>query len=252
MLPLATSTVNSCYPRAPQDVYVRYESYASQWTSVDYPVGTRCDCPSDSACSMMLHGQPAPATGSPETLLKTLVDQATAREFSYIFVTNRTMPNPWDGLPSYFDALMRVVAPESSAQSPPPLPSPHRPLSSPSPVTSPRPSPLVRPSPPSPLPPPAKLSPRPPYPQPRRPPPPPPRPPSPRPPPPPSPRPSPAPPPPRPSPPSPSARSPPLNKSLWRPAGKLNWQWQLSGDDFRPMLRTKPQVGPRGVGSSKR
>ncbi|EFJ52241.1 hypothetical protein VOLCADRAFT_120411 [Volvox carteri f. nagariensis] len=118
------------------DVYVRYENYASAWAG-DYAAGAICDCPTQSSCAMMLH--------------------AASRSFSYIYVTDDVMPNPWDTLATYFDTFMGIVAPAAPSSSPPP--------------------------------------------------------------------------------PLPSSPS-----SIWRPSGVLRWQWQLSGSDFRPMLRTRPQV----------
>jgi hypothetical protein len=50
---------------------VRYENYASQ-CPVDMANGARCDCPDQSACAMMLHGQPA--TSNISIVLSTAVN----------------------------------------------------------------------------------------------------------------------------------------------------------------------------------
>ncbi len=39
------------------------------------------------------------------------------------------------------------------------------------------------------------------------------------------------------------APQPVWSPGIWRPSGVLKWQWVLGSDDYRPMLRTKPQVG---------
>ncbi|GIL65556.1 hypothetical protein Vafri_19307 [Volvox africanus] len=232
----------SCTLAQLSDIYVRYESYASGWAK-EYASGAKCDCPTVSSCGLLLHGQSAVISppGDIRTNLTQLVNQAVARQFSYMYVTNDVMPNPWDTLASYFGTFMDIVAPLqtppasilpplSSNKPPPPPPSPAPPR--PSPAPWPRPSP-PKPSPPSRTPSPAPPRPPPPL-----------RPPPPQ----PSPPPSSKPPPPKPPSASPPLKltSPPPSPSspsaVWRPSGSLRWQWQLRGDDFRPMLRTKPQV----------
>ncbi|GFR49514.1 hypothetical protein Agub_g11555 [Astrephomene gubernaculifera] len=330
-------TAITCKLAALADVYVRFESYASDWAT-EYAAGARCDCADQAACALLLHGLAPPSASSSSTavkpsgatplatMLSTLVTQAEGRAFSYIFATDHDMPDPWDGLPSYFDALLNAVAPfttpppgqapkpsppsprppppklasppppppPKSASPPPPPPpklaSPPPPLvvkSPPPPPPSPKASPPPTPPPPSPkpppptpppaklssppppkssppppksLPPPPKSSPPPPPkssppPPPKSSPPPPPKsspppPPKSSPPPPkslppppkssPPPPPKPMPPPPPPTPPPPSSKPSPAG--VWRPTGQLRWQWQLSGEDFRPMLRTRPEV----------
>ncbi|GLI60015.1 hypothetical protein VaNZ11_002079 [Volvox africanus] len=228
----------SCTLAQLSDIYVRYESYASDWAA-QYAAGANCDCPTVSSCALLLHGQSAVISppGNIRTNLTQLVNQAAKRAFSYMYVTNDVMPNPWDTLATYFGTFMDIVAPL-----PPPPPASKPPLPPPSPP--PRPSPAPPPRPPSPNPPSRTPSP-PPSPKPAAP-----RPPSPfRP---PSPKPS-SPPSSKPPSPKPPSASPPLNltspppspsspSAVWRPSGGLRWQWQLSGVDFKPMLRTKPQV----------
>ncbi len=98
---------------------MRYENYASQWP-IDMANGARCDCPDQSACAMMLHGQPA--ASNINSVLNTAVNQAANRAFSYIYVTDDVMPNPWDKLASYFGTLMDIVAPVSLGAAPLPCP----------------------------------------------------------------------------------------------------------------------------------
>eukprot|EP00198_Chlamydomonas_reinhardtii_P001885 XP_001691221.1 predicted protein [Chlamydomonas reinhardtii] len=97
---------------AEADVYVRFEDYAADWAP-GLGAGLRCDCAAQSSCAALLHGLAPAAAGAAATAaaVARIVSQADARSFSYVFVTDRVMPDPWDGLPSYFAALMDTVAP---------------------------------------------------------------------------------------------------------------------------------------------
>ncbi|KAG2426329.1 hypothetical protein HXX76_013086 [Chlamydomonas incerta] len=101
-----------CSLAALADVYVRYEDYAADWAP-QLGGGMRCECAAQSSCAALLHGLAPAAGGAAATAaaLSKIVSQADSRAFSYVFVTDRVMPDPWDGLPSYFNALMDTVAP---------------------------------------------------------------------------------------------------------------------------------------------
>ncbi|GIL92364.1 hypothetical protein Vretifemale_19886 [Volvox reticuliferus] len=215
----------SCSLAQLSDIYVRFESYASVWAT-EYAAGATCDCPRVSSCALLIHGQSAVVSppGDIRTNLTQLVNQAAGRKFSYMYVTNDVMPNPWDTLASYFGTFMDIVAPPK-----PPPPAPKPPPSPPPSPPPPRPSPAPPPRSPSPKPPALKPSP-PPSPKPSLPKPPPFQPPSTK------------TSPPKSASPSPPPSPPPSSSGVWRPSGALRWQWQLSGGDFRAMLQTKPQV----------
>ncbi|KAG2490733.1 hypothetical protein HYH03_010888 [Edaphochlamys debaryana] len=212
------------------DVYVRFESSAADWRS-EVRDGARCDCASSAACALLVYRQDDGSAGA----LQGLVAQAEDRGFSFVYLTDDRLPNPWDALPSYWPAFMRAVT-GSSGPTPTPSPSPSP---SPRPQPQPRPRPRPRRSKPSP-----RASPQPsPKPSPKPSPSPSPKPspsPSPKPSPSPSPKPSPSP-SPKPSP-SPSPSPAPTPAGIWRPSGPHRWQWQLTGSNFRPMLMTKPDV----------
>lgn len=57
--------------------------------------------------------------------LETFMDLAVDRNIGYVYLTDDTMPNPWDTLPSFFDALLTAMAPNSSIPTEdPPYPNP--------------------------------------------------------------------------------------------------------------------------------
>ncbi|KAG2496185.1 hypothetical protein HYH03_005785 [Edaphochlamys debaryana] len=141
---LNPGTAITCGLAALADIYVRYEYYASSWPA-DYAAGLRCECGAVSACCLLLHGQPPPAAGgqaAAAALLSNLTRQAVGRGFSYVYVTDDIMPNPWDRLPSYMAQLLEAVAqtwPQPKPPHPPGPPPRPRPPSPRPPVPPPRP-----------------------------------------------------------------------------------------------------------------
>ncbi|MFO1005604.1 MAG: cadherin domain-containing protein [Planctomycetaceae bacterium] len=89
------------------DVYLAYENTAAGFTQLlanpEFPYGYSDPRYSGQSFGAIIHGV------STESQMKQLVDDAKLMRFDYLYLTNDTIPNPFDTMPTYWTSLVREV-----------------------------------------------------------------------------------------------------------------------------------------------